>query len=78
MCLLDNLVDEIALLLASFLATLAAYALGMVILVYHFGVDWNISTTIGLIAQFCTDVHGPDRMKSTDVGDPLTFLPSPS
>lgn len=23
--------------------------------------------------EFCSDIHGPQRIKSRDVGDPLTF-----
>ncbi len=42
--------------------------------VHRFAPDWNISTTRGRIAmKFCADIHGPQRMNSTDFGDPLTF-----
>ncbi len=36
--------------------------------------DYNIAITIrGIAMKFCTDIHGPQRMKPTDFGDPLTF-----
>lgn len=42
--------------------------------VHHFNPDKNISTTIKWIAMKFTDIHVPQRMKSTDFNDPLTFL----
>lgn len=34
-------------------------------------------TTIEWIMKFCTDIHGPQRVKPTDFGDPLTIPLAP-
>ncbi len=42
--------------------------------VHHFGLDWNISTTIqytGWIAsKLCTNIFGPQKIRTTDFSDP--------
>lgn len=46
--------------------------------VHHFGPDPNISTALGWITmKFCTNIHGPHRMKANDFGDPLMFHLAP-
>ncbi len=47
-------------------------------LVHHFGPDWNISTTIGLIAmKFSRVINGFQRMNPNDFGDPMAFALAP-
>lgn len=42
-------------------------------LVYHFGLNWNISTTFWWIEmEFCTDIYFLLRMNCNHFGDPLT------
>lgn len=39
-----------------------------------FGPDWNISTTIGGIAlKLGSDIHGPQKIKTTDFGYLMTL-----
>ncbi len=40
----------------------------------HFGSDRNTSTVTGCITiMFWTDIHGPQRMSTNDIGDPKTL-----
>lgn len=46
--------------------------------VHHFSLYGNISAVGWIDVKFCTDICVPQRMKSSDFCDPLTFPPSPS
>lgn len=47
-------------------------------LVHQLGPGLNVLTTFCWIAiKFCIVIHGPQRKKNIDFGDPLTFYRTP-